>query len=157
MIFEYLIYWLFIIPLFYFLKDKELFDLSDCEGKFHDDKNKKVIGKFKEEMGLSKNPIIEFVGHKSKMYSVLTKKYEKKTCKGINKNITQKVLTHELYKHVLFSGSEIYNNQRNIRSFKHNIYSIESNKKSLSAFDDKKYILADGISTRCYGHYLNNG
>ena len=38
------------------------------------------------------------------------------------------------------------------KSFNHRMYTYESNKTSLSAFDDKRYILADGINTLTYGH-----
>lgn len=34
-----------------------------------------------------------------------------------------------------------------IRRFKHELYTIEVNKKALSPDDDKRYILEDGIST----------
>ena len=65
--------------------DKHLFDRSGYEMdgyRKQDNINKKVIGKFKDETdGV---PIVEFVGLRSKMYSILldTGK-EKKTGKGI--------------------------------------------------------------------------
>ena len=53
-----------------FFKWKDLFDLSNYlkDSKFFDDANKKVIGKMKDEFG----GVIttEFVGLKSKMYSI---------------------------------------------------------------------------------------
>ena len=39
-----------------------------------------------------------------------------------------------------------------IKSINHILVSYKSNKISLSAFDDKRYILADGINTLSYGH-----
>ena len=39
-----------------------------------------------------------------------------------------------------------------IKPFNHRMYTYEINKVSLSAFDDKRYILADGINTLAYGH-----
>ena len=53
-------------------EDKDLFDFSDYskESKFYDDSNKKAIGKMKDEM--SGKVISEFVGLKSKMYSLVT-------------------------------------------------------------------------------------
>ena len=52
--------------------DKDLFDFSNYskEPKFYDDSNKKVIGKMKDEMG--GKVISEFVGLRSKMYSLIT-------------------------------------------------------------------------------------
>ena len=68
-----------------FFKWKDLFDFSNYskESKFFDDANKKVIGKMKVEFG----GVIatEFVGLKSKMYSI--KKIDGKesnTAKGVN-------------------------------------------------------------------------
>ena len=40
-----------------------------------------------------------------------------------------------------------------IRSEKHKVFTITQNKTTLSAYDDKRYILGDGISTLPYGHY----
>ena len=68
-----------------FFKWKDLFDFSNYskDSKFFDDTNKKVIGKMKDEYG---GVIIdEFVGLKSKMYSI--KKIDGKesnTAKGVN-------------------------------------------------------------------------
>ena len=39
-----------------------------------------------------------------------------------------------------------------IKSINHILVAYKSNKRSLSAFDDKRYILADGINTLSYGH-----
>ena len=51
---------------------KDMFDNSDCSksSKFYFDENKNVIGKFKDEA--AGNPIISFIGLKSKMYSYET-------------------------------------------------------------------------------------
>ncbi|KAG8285939.1 hypothetical protein J6590_070786 [Homalodisca vitripennis] len=40
-----------------------------------------------------------------------------------------------------------------IRSYKHDLYSVELNKIVLSAHDDKRYIQDDGIGTLPWGHY----
>ena len=52
--------------------DKDLFDFSDYlkSSKFYDISNKKVIGKMKDEM--CGKVISEFVGLKSKMYSLVS-------------------------------------------------------------------------------------
>ena len=39
-----------------------------------------------------------------------------------------------------------------IKSINHILVTYESNKISLYAFDDKRYILDDGINTLPYGH-----
>ena len=53
-------------------EDKNLFDISDyCrDSRFFDDTNKKVTGKMEDEM--AGRVITEFVGLKSKMYSLIT-------------------------------------------------------------------------------------
>ena len=40
-----------------------------------------------------------------------------------------------------------------IRSFDHDIYSVNVIKVSLSAYDDKQFILKDGVSSYAYGHF----
>lgn len=42
---------------------------------------------------------------------------------------------------------------KTIRSQIHEIGSYELNKVSLSCFDDKRYILKDGVSSYAYDHY----
>ena len=42
---------------------------------------------------------------------------------------------------------------KTIRSEYHQISSYQINKVSLSPFDDKRYILADAISSYAYGHF----
>ena len=53
-----------------FWNDKDNFNNSDYskDSKYFNDENKKVIGKFKDEAG--DIPIIEFIGLRSKMYSL---------------------------------------------------------------------------------------
>ena len=46
----------------------------------------------------------------------------------------------------------IRHNMNGIKSINHILVTYESNKISLYAFDDKRYILDDGINTLPYGH-----
>ena len=138
-----------------FWNDKEKFHNSDypTESKFFDKTNKKVIGKFKDEA--PGTPIIEFLGLRSKMYSYLKDNQNVgKTAKGIKKNIIKKVITHENYKETLFGNKQIYHSMKTIRSKKHELGSYEINKVSLSCFDDKRYLLEDGINSYAYRHHL---
>ena len=41
---------------------------------------------------------------------------------------------------------------RRIGSKNHNLGTYETNERSLSSFDDKQYILKNGINTLVYGH-----
>ena len=137
-----------------FWNDKDKFDNSDYpqDSQYFNTTNKKVIGKFKDEAaGI---PITEFVGLRSKMYSYM-KDNDKggKTAKGIKKNIIKKNITHENYKNVLFNNEQMHHTMKTIRSNNHQLGSYELNKVSLSCFDDKRYILEDGIRSYAYSHY----
>ena len=133
--------------------DRHLFDNSDYpeSSKFHFAENKKVIGKFKDEA--SGDPITEFVGLKSKMYSYKTENKENKTAKGVKKNVIKSELSLSDYHDTLFNCTTMRHNMRTIRSEYHQISSYQINKVSLSPFDDKRYILDDGISSYAYGQH----
>ena len=137
-----------------FFNDKEKFDNSDYSksSKFFNETNKRVIGKFKDEAcGI---PIHEFVGLRSKMYSYIKDNHKVgKTAKGIKKCVIKKDISHDNYKETLFNGQQMYHTMNTIRSQNHQLGSYEINKVSLSCFDDKRYILNDGITSYAYGHY----
>src|SRR6266496_494964 len=67
--------------------------------------------------------------------------------------VIKKVLKHETYKEILESSSKMYSRMKVIRSQKHRIYTMDINKVSLSAYDDKRWITDDGISSFAYGHF----
>jgi hypothetical protein len=137
-------------------ENKELFDLSEIEDErllqFKDNTNKKALGKMKPEY--VNKPIEEFIGLKSKMYSIkFADGKEDKKAKGIVKSVIKNDIKHDMYKNVLETGGRRHNNMTVIRSNKHQLYTMLINKVSLSAYDDKRYILDDGISSYAYGHY----
>ena len=117
--------------------------------------NKKVLGMFKDEaMGKS---IKEFVGLRAKLYSYkMFEGEESKKCKGIKKRVVEKSITHEDYKNCLLTGKEQVRKMNIIRSYNHEVYTEEVNKVALSAEDDKRYIMDDGIHTLAWGHYKLN-
>ena len=114
--------------------------------------NKKVLGMFKDEaMGKT---IKEFVGLRAKLYSYkMDEGEESKKCKGVKKRVVEKSITHEDYKTCLLTGKEQLRKMNIIRSYDHEVYTEEVNKVALSAEDDKRYILEDGIHTLARGHY----
>ena len=74
-----------------FYKDKNLFDFSDypLHSKFFDPVNKKLISKMKD--AFKRKIIIEFVGLKSKMYSLIAVDNEEvKKANGVNENVIKK-------------------------------------------------------------------
>ena len=72
--------------------------------------------------------------------------------KGINKNVVEKV-EDKVYEDVLFNSSKIMRHKmKRIHSKLHKIGTYNICKISLSCFDDKRYILDDGINTLAYFH-----
>ena len=91
--------------------------------------NKKVIGVMKDEAG--GKIIKEFVGLRAKLYSYkMYEGKEEKKCKGIKKNVIKNKITHEDYKHCLFTRKSKLAKMNVIRSRAHNIYT--ENKQSSS-------------------------
>jgi hypothetical protein len=58
--------------------------------------------------------------------------------------VIKRTITHDDYKHRLFSGREQYRKMNVIRSHLHDVYTEEVNKIDLSADDNKRVILEDG-------------
>ena len=129
-------------------EDKDLFDFSDYskDSKFFDDTNKKVIGKMKDEM--AGKVITEFVGLKSKMYSLITVDNEENSReKGVNIK-----LRHAEYKKTLLDGLILRHNMKRIQNKKHKLSTYDVCKIFLSCFDDKRYWLDDGITGLSHFH-----
>ena len=114
--------------------------------------NKKVLGMFKDEE--NGNIMDEFVGLRAKLYSfIMEEGKENKKCKGIKKQVVKNSITHEDYKTCLLTGKETLIKQNIFRSYEHEMYTEEINKIALSAADDKRYILSNGMDTLAWGHY----
>ena len=146
------------------LQYSDLFDFSDypvthsCFANLSTDeinniklKNKKVIGKFKDE--LSGEKMLEFVGLRSKMYSFYTAIDEIKKLKGIKSSVVKKLIHFCNYKDTLESSLPMRHTMTTFLSKEHLVSTVIQNKMSLSCFDDKRYILDDGIRTLAHGHY----
>ena len=90
----------------------------------------------------------EFIGLKSKIYSMKTiDGKESNTAKGVN------IATefNEL-KDFLFKKKIIRYKMKRIQSKNHKIRTYKINKMSLSCFDNKRFLLDDGIHTLAYFH-----
>ena len=119
-----------------------MFDFSDypLNSKFFDPVNKKVIGKMKDEF---KGKIIsEFVGLKSKMYSLI----------GVDDEEVTKTKGVQEFVDVLFNKKVIRHNMERIQSKLHRIGTYDVCKISLSYFDDKRYVLDSGVNSLAYFH-----
>ena len=76
-----------------------------------------------------------------------------KKCKGVKKSVVKNSITHEDYKKCLSTNKKLLRKMNIIRSYMHEVYTEEVNKVALSANDDKRYILEDGIHTFALRHY----
>ena len=123
-------------------KYKELFDLSNLSlsSKYYCSDNKKALGKMKDEYG--GKSILKFAGLKSKMYSILHESNnEKITSKCHNGFIEFLEFYDTLFKKKIL--------RHTMRRIGYRVY--ETNKKSLSCFDDKRYVLKNEINTLAHG------
>ena len=117
----------------------------------HSDDNKKVIGKFKDEAGIK--IIQEYVGLAAKMYSFKTTNgKEKKTAKGVSYWEIEKNTKFNDYEKCLQEKHDKTHTIRTIKSIKHQLYTVEQVKKRLTAYDNKRYILNDGVTSIPYGY-----
>ena len=110
--------------------------------------NKKVIGKFKDELGGQLKA--EFIGIRPKMYSYVGEESGKRA-KGVKKSVLKQTITHEDYRSCLFEKEVFLRDMPGLRSYNHVIKGETVHKVALAPLDTKRYIL-DGISTLAFGH-----
>lgn len=145
-------------------KMNELMDMSDWPKNdnyygtnYHSNQNKKVVGKFKDEMvdGNNSTYINEVIALRSKMYSCLKDNdHIKATAKGVSRS-AQQGITHEHYRKCLFTDEQYQLEKAEmwkINSQNNNLYLTKNDKITLSPCDSKCYLL-DATHTICYGHY----
>lgn len=122
--------------------------------------NKKIPGLFKDE--LNSHIMTEFVGLRSKMYSIKADQVLKskvgddriKKAIGVEKMKKAKgVKKYVLEKEITFDDCSIVKSQNSIRSKMHTVYSVRQKKVALSPFDNKRFILENKIDTIPWGHY----
>uniref|UniRef100_A0A8D8SNK6 DNA-directed DNA polymerase n=1 Tax=Cacopsylla melanoneura TaxID=428564 RepID=A0A8D8SNK6_9HEMI len=137
----------------------DLFDIIDTldtsnypsSHYLHDNTNKKMLGKFKDESPA--NPITKFVGLRAKMYAFETKQnYSKNVGKGIPYSCL-KEMSVSIYKNSLFSEKITHVEFDTIESKNHELRMKRVRKVGLSPFDDKRFLLPDKVNTLAYGHY----
>ena len=110
--------------------------------------NKKIIGKFKDELG--GKVMTEFIGIRPKMYSYVGEESGKRA-KGVKKSVLKNGITHEDYKKCLLNREVFSRDMPGLRSYHHVIKGETVHKVALAPLDTKRYIL-DGISTLAFGH-----
>ena len=147
------LYWIKVENLYKELaKISDQLDTSDypITHPLYSSKNRKVLGKFKDE--LSSNIMTEFVGLKPKLYSFLVEEgAETKRAKGVKKSVIERELRFHHYKKTLKTQKDLYVTQNLIQSKNHTIYSLKQRKLALSCYDDKRYLVNNYLSLP-YGH-----
>ena len=101
------------------------------------EKNKKVIGKFKDELG--GKIITEFCALRANGYAYkLDDDVEKKKAKGTKKFVVERGIIFKNYIDSLFNNEIIIRSQQRFKSNHHDVCTEEVNKIALSSNDDKR-------------------
>ena len=115
-------------------------------------KNKKVIGKFKDES--NEKIIKEFCALRAKTYASLLDDEdddtEEKKSKGTKECVIKKVLTFENYKDSLLIDKIITKSQQRFKRNHHAVGTEEVNEIGLSSNDDKRIQTYDKVNTYPY-------
>jgi hypothetical protein len=136
------------------------FDLSNYskDSEFYNATNQMVVGKMKDEA--EGHIITEVVALRPKMYSykklkaIEVEQYEEmKRAKGIKKAVVAKDIHFDDYKAQLDKAHENYLTAQRIGHKRHHLFTYKQSKRGLCAYDDKRYLLDDGVNTLAHGHY----
>jgi hypothetical protein len=119
---------------------------------------KKIPGLFSDET--KGKTMTEFIALRAKSYAYAIEGEEEIKAKGIREHVVKNHMTLEDHKRCLFSedydtedGFTPFRENISIRSFKHQVMTIKSNKLTYNRHDDKRYVLEDRIHTKAHGHY----
>ena len=148
-------------------KYKDEFDFSDYPHThfLHNTENKKVIGKFKDE--LNSLTIEEAAGICAKMYSLQYRGHVKdnvvvhdninckKTAKGVKTGVKERFLSHQLFVDCINLGKQVTIKQNTIKSKAHSLGSYHQTKLAMTSYDTKRWVSDDNIATRAHGHVLS--
>ena len=111
--------------------------------------NKKVTGRFKDELG--GKIMKEFCAIRAKTYSYLMEDdSETKRAKGVKRCVIKRRLMFGNYKDSLFNNETIMWSQLRFKS-DHQVYTEEVNKIVLSSSDNKRLQIFDRVTTYPYG------
>lgn len=113
----------------------------------------KIPGLFSDETG--GRVMHEFIALRAKSYAYIMEGEQKIKAKGIRNHIVKNHMTFADHKKCLFGepGLDPYRENISIRSFKHKLSTIKTNKLTFNCHDDKRFILHDQVHTLAHGHY----
>ena len=136
---------------------------KDIDRPLEKGKNKKAIGKFKDELGGL--VMREFCAHRAKTYAFFIdgfndNDYSKhgiinKKAKGTKKCVIENQIVFKDYINVLFDKVSLIKSQFGFRSRNHEIYTEKINKIALRSNDNKRIQCDDGINSYPYGYHNN--
>ena len=113
------------------------------------EKNKKVPGLFKDELG--GKIIIEVITLRPKTYAYLDDDgNDHKKAKGTKMCVIKRELMFQNFKYCLSNNENVYRPQQRFKSYNHDDYTEEVNKISLTSNDDKRLQTFDEITTYPY-------
>lgn len=112
----------------------------------------KQPGFWKCETG--ERPIASYVGLHAKLYSIEMADggAPKQAAAGIPLSEREK-LTHEAFTDVVSGGADVALTYAQAKSEDHILTTRDATRLALCAYDDKVYVLSDGVCTRPHGHY----
>ncbi|XP_043465724.1 uncharacterized protein LOC122500722 [Leptopilina heterotoma] len=114
--------------------------------------NNKILGLMKDEC--SGKIITEFVGLRSKMYSIRVNGQDfTKKAKGVKASVVKKDIEFDDYIDCLHNYSIQMRTQHVIRSRLHKVETVKQIKVALSPMDNKRYLLPESSDTLAWGHY----
>ncbi|XP_043477531.1 uncharacterized protein LOC122508319 [Leptopilina heterotoma] len=114
--------------------------------------NKKILGMMKDEC--NGKIVTEFVGLRSKMYSVRVEEKDLiKKAKGVKYVVVKKNINFDDYVYCLQNVEMQRRTQYSIRSKLHKVQTLKQTKIALSPYDDKRYLLSNSTDTLAWGHF----
>ena len=118
--------------------------------KLFDSTNEIVPVTTKDE--LNGQIMLEATCLRSKLFNIKYESGIKQIAKGVQ-NSVEKTLHDDLFNDDLSSRGNIRKNVTQIQSQQHQLLVTQINKIVISAFDDKRFILEDGIQSFAFGHF----
>ena len=134
--------------------NRQYFDLSNYSpnNPLYDASNHRLRGTFKNDF--PRDPVVAFVGTRSKMYVTLhASQIEIKKAKGLPRSVVSNMKFGEYLQALQTEEKPNYYTFYAIRSNLHVLQTRKHAKKWLCPFDDKRYVLSDGINTLAHGHF----
>ena len=96
--------------------------------------------------------LTENVCLRSKLYSIQFQGGVKQSAKGVQKNV-KNTLHHDLFKSCEFDKQPVQKSMTQLKSENYQIVVNRVNKIAVISYDEKRYLLENGLRSLVYGHY----